>query len=547
MQDAPATDSRAELTVAAWIALVAVLARLAFALATPDRGWAHSALYEGDALEWWRWARALGDPGTDYEYGLAMRAPGVAFLLHALAGLSFPALKLVWGLLAGLGCGAAYLAFRRCVPAGTAQLAGWLSAFAYGGYVQAGSLGGEAPYGALLCFLVLGHVACPRAWTAPVLGVGHGLATLLRPEHSLLLCLLLVRDARSGSRGLRASGLLLLCSLLPILPWTLSAHAATVRFNEVERETPAFDGTPRWSADARAFAAELPAFARAGNVAFLNARLGARGVQEVSAAAARAELEEAFGYVPEPLATWSLVSGKAGFDFALANHPRSTGGFSRAALADAFDAEPVFAFGRPSHLLLYNHGWRAGLGFIAADPGAWFALVARKLGIFLEGASLGYGAFDLPYGPAARRRPVDQATPRGGLAWRLAWGALVLGGAVVALRQRVAGVWLLVIASKLAVTILFYGYARQAASIQPAFQLLLALGVAALWARLGAPRLSSRVASLLVAALLALDLWRALDPPALDVGGDPPPRIAPGPPDMPGSFLSFDDLTLDPR
>lgn len=62
-----------------WITLavfgVALVVRLLFWQATPDRGWPHSALYKGDAVVWTDYSAALGK-GESYELGLPLRPPG---------------------------------------------------------------------------------------------------------------------------------------------------------------------------------------------------------------------------------------------------------------------------------------------------------------------------------------------------------------------------------------------------------------------------------------------------------------------------------------
>jgi hypothetical protein len=69
------------------------------------------------------------------------------------------------------------------------------------------------------------------------------------------------------------------------------------------------------------------------------------------------------------------------------------------------------------------------------------------------------------------------------------WDGLILGlfliGVAMGIRLRVGGLWLLIISGKVLVALAFYGYARQAVSIFPAFALFVALPVDQLlkWAR----------------------------------------------------------------
>ena len=97
--------------------------------------------------------------------------------------------------------------------------------------------------------------------------------------------------------------------------------------------------------------------------------------------------------------------------------------------------------------------------------------------------------------------------------------ALLAAGTVVAFGRRGGVAWVLVLAYKLAVTVAFYGYARQAASIAPALFALVALG--ADWAcgvaaeriawRPGA-RAARAAAVVAVAALAACAAWTAWQP-----------------------------------
>ena len=59
---APPTATRRWLTLAVFT--LALVARLLFWQATPDRGWPHSALYKGDAVVWTDYAAALSRGGS---------------------------------------------------------------------------------------------------------------------------------------------------------------------------------------------------------------------------------------------------------------------------------------------------------------------------------------------------------------------------------------------------------------------------------------------------------------------------------------------------
>ncbi len=512
-----------------WIPLLAIFlvawgTRLLFLWSSPDRAWPHSILYEGDAPVWVEWARELAR-GRPFEFDLPLRAPGAAYLLHwlggGLAGDDFVRLKVVWCAASALTCALLFAAVRDSLGARTAWIAGGLCAFSFSAYVLATSLNNEAWYGLGVVALVAATQrfhARPTWFTAAALGLLHGALTLLRAEHTLLLAAMLLYGLARGRRDARTIGprlaLVAAVAIATCLPWSLRGSAAVERFNTtLRRPIPFAQVSPPWDASARAALDELPAFAREGCFLHLSDLARAAGKAVVTRADVDAFFRDTFGYRPEPLSRWTLVSSKGALDFALANHPGSRGGFSRAALGDRFDADPEFSFGRPSHLELYNHGLRIGLGWIAADLPGWFALAGRKFARFADGATLGFTAFNVPCGREGQRRPVDMFTRAAGAcgAFQFLAVAVILAGIALAVRRGIAGIWLVIVAYKLAVTLLFYGYARQAASIQPAFLVFAALALSTLWMALEAraPWLrahAARIGCALVGAALALEI-----------------------------------------
>jgi hypothetical protein len=541
------------------IASVAFAVRALFLFASPDRTWPHSILYEGDATAWVDWARVLGR-GESFEFDLPMRTPGVAFLLHVIANGAldgpFVGLKLVWCAISAATCAWLYVVVRRELTPRVALIAAGLLCFSFGQYQTATSLNNEALYTFLLVAIVeltqrvAQHASAARA---AMLGVLHGLALMLRAEHVLLLIALLgytawTLRARPLREIARAPAIVAACALALCAPWIWRSHVATERFNTVALHEPDIaHADPPWTPQARAFFARLPAFARGGNFEFLQTLRRQAGASEVTLADVEGFFREQFGYVPEPLSEWTLSSSKGPLDFALANDRRSEGGFSRVGLLDGHDADPTFAFGRPSHLKLYNHGYAVGWAAIRADFGGWLALVGRKLERFVDGATLGWTAYDLPYGVASVRRPVDLATPRDAH-WlvELAVAAPMLAGLVVALRRRSAAVWLLAIAYKLAVTVAFYGYARQAVSVAPAFYVLAALALDALLARVS-PSSARWLGWSVVCAALACDVAHFATAQPLVLEQSSSPRVVQTPQWGAGAFESYDQLVLVPR
>jgi len=502
--DGPHFLSREHLFGAGGVFVIALAVRLLFLISSPDRSWPHSIYYEGDAPEWVSYATAL-ELHQPYEFGLPLRSPAVAHVLRVLAPhlaehmkadghYSFVWIKALWCVCSALSCALAYLAFASALPRRVALLAAGMCDFSFASYVTATSLNNETLYTLALMAIALSTVSLARRpciFTALGLAVMHGLATLIRPEHTLLLLLLLgyvaitwivAPRAKEKFTLWRASAILatvLLGSILVCLPWSVSRSHAIQRFNDTAAVPPDYDrAAVAWSAEARAMVDSFPPFARHDNFVYVTAVCHAKGEHQVTAKQVRQTLMDEFGALPEPLSRWIFVSSQGPLSFALANHPAAGGGFSKAALLNPhFGGDPKLNLTMPSHLRLYNHGYAVGLGYIASDINGWLKNVGLKLSHFGDGITLGFAAWNLPIGRTLVRRPVDLATAEEGAVpiWRIAVLALIGLGMAVAVMGRMAGIWFLIILYKVIVIILFYGYARQAAAILPAFYLFIAL------------------------------------------------------------------------
>jgi hypothetical protein len=247
-------------------------------------------------------------------------------------------------------------------------------------------------------------------------------------------------------------------------------------------------------------------------------------------------LDDAFGYRPRPLSRFSLVSLYGPLNFALAHQPGTSGGFSRRLLSkppplrpSANRFPPSLVAGLPPaeltlvyppHLRLFNDGYAIGVAFIAEDPWRFARLVASKLAIFWAGAAAGFTGYDLPRGVSGLRRSVDMLAPEGWAA--RSFGLVVLGGCLFGLalgwRRPALGGWLLWLASKLLVTVLFFGYVRQGTLVVPVVALLCALGLERLLA--ARPAAFTRRALLALAVFcLLLEAARFARPGELWIGG----------------------------
>lgn len=561
--------------VAAGVFGLALLTRLLFLFASVDRAWPHSIWYEGDAPTWVRWAQALAR-GEAFEFDLPLRTPGVAYLLHWLSfggdpawggaegGPSFLLWKVLWCAMSAAACAVAYLGFRQVFNRRVSLIAAMLCAFSFGLYVTATSLNNETPYMLVLftsMWLTLRVMrgAGPAWLMIVVLAVLHGAAMLLRAEHALAVVMMAAYMMLSAAPVVRArmwrlAPVMIAGAVAVCLPWSIRGSIAVDRFNTQHEPLPVYEQAPiPWTNEARAALDALPAFARDGNFRYITFLARQTGQTQVTAEHVDAFFTEQFSYVPQPLSRYVFVSSKGGLDFAMANlvDPAHHGGFSREALGGD---QVEFAFGNPDHLQLFNHGYSIGLKGIADDVPGWLSLVSRKPQRFCDGVSLGLTARNLPIGAEGTRYPVDLVTPRAGDRWAIVWRIIVLtmllGGVVVFMVRRSelppgAGVWLLIIAYKIAVTVLFYGYARQAVSILPAFFLLMAMTIEWLGGLRGAKFMCQAanmkiVAASILAAVLVVEALAAMNPDPIEVRGS----IQPAPQWGPNVFESFRQIEL---
>lgn len=558
---------RSDYAIAAAAAAVILALRLLFLFSGPDRAWPHSAIYEGDAPVWARWAAALSS-GQEFEFDLPFRTPGVAWLLH-LVGLDsapFTTAKILWCLMSAATGAALHLVVARWFTRRAGIIATVLFAISFGSFALATSLNNETPYALLLvCILgaTLAWIERPRAAMAVALGALHAGALLLRAEHMLLVALLVAYAAwrmrgAGPARVASQCGLLVACMLACCAPWTLRGHAAAHRFNtEPRAEVPYASASPPWTDAAIAAMEALPAYARADNFAFL-AEIGRRsGKASIDAPDVARFFNDDWKATPEAVPEWSLITMKGPLDFALANHPTSDGGFSRFGLGDAFGDTPPFSFARPSHARMLLHGYGIGLDSIRADPGRWTGLVGEKLLRFQDGVTVGLFVRDWPHTQYLVRRSVDVAVP---LRWDAPlWSALVLAllaaGCVIAWRRDNGMVLLAVVGYKLAVTIAFYGYARQAVSISPVTLALTALALDAactgLSRRIAIPtaavsvaRIAAGAAVLAAVAFAAYDAWSP--PPLMVKSLQVNPAIESKPEWGEGAFETTDKLLFGP-
>jgi hypothetical protein len=562
---APPRDRRLVRLAALAVFAAALAVRIFFWFSTADRSWGWTAYFKGDAPLWLDWARAL-ETGSTFELGLPIHPPGAAYLVSLLwegdaSGIAF--LRFAWVLLGALVPLAVFLAAERSFGLRVAAVAGCWTSLASGLLVLSTSINNETPY----LTLAVASVALtgdlrdrPRRGRLALWSAVNGVACLFRVEHVLFWILALaflavgwIRLSRSGAFRWVAASLFFFA--LPLVPWHLSAWSAIRRFNTEPRimtpvEERAVTGVERqlagltWTPDARRERDQLPAFLRRTASAFVLATVAHRGGDEVRGGDF-AILDQAFGYRPRPLHRFPLVSSYGPLNFALANHAGATGGFDRSPLEEApplsggASSYPAFlvqglppadlTFVYPPHLKLFNEGYSIGLSWIREHPGDFARLVARKLAIFWSGAASGLTGWSFPVGLSGVRRPVDMVTPGDDAVatiWRIALLLAAAAGVVAGRRNRALVPWLLFLATRLAATVLFFGYGRQGATAIPALAVLFGLAV-----ERTVPARAARLAIPVLAIGVALEAARFVSKPQVRLDGAVIGPADPYPPD----------------
>ncbi|WP_223634262.1 glycosyltransferase family 39 protein [Corallococcus sp. EGB] len=406
-----------------------LLLRGLYLAAAPDRDWPFSVFFAGDA-------RFFHTAAVDLARGRAGPAalPYHPPLFPALLGLLYRVLgeprgsALPYKL--ALACvGAATVAlcqgfWRRLLGTAWSLVAAGLYAASFGWLVLSTTYSNEtlsALWLCLTCALVLRMAGGAPSWPAVLsLGAVMGLGTLTRAEHLALWPFLLV-------------------------------YAWTAR----ERAGPWRPQALRWGA---AVGVSLL-------VLVPSALRNLDTMRELNARAPHLE----------PLPEWVPVTVYGPLNFAMANHPGATGGFTPA-LINQGGSNGQLDPSRPEHRRLLLHGYAEGLRWMVDAPGDAARLLGTKLDLWLDGLRLGLGVSDVPGGLTGERAPVDVFVPDAGwLKWPLA--ALLIAGMLLSLRPAHAPFRLLSLGvlHRVLVTLAFFGYARGLLVIFPALLPLLVL------------------------------------------------------------------------
>ncbi|MFY9341964.1 MAG: hypothetical protein WAT39_05725 [Planctomycetota bacterium] len=506
-----------------------LLLQLVFVFAGPDGGLAWHIGYQGDAPVWQELAQKVAQGAVTDELRLPLRPPGMQWLVTLLwdgnPAHALP-LRILFAVLGASVAPLIWLLLRRAVAANTALLTAGLCATAGNLLLLGSGVHVELVYlvGVLVALIEQPQLARASA-TAPALRFGllHGLLCLLRAEHVLTVAALLVVARWTGSTW-RTLALATAATAAVIAPWQWHANGVVAAYNQ---GAPELAPAPLpWDAAALARLRTLPSFQQGPVYGFVTDTMRVRGARVVAATDLDV-VREAYGCWPEPLRP-GLIAIYGGLNFFLANTPEADGGFS----AKALDRPPPLAGGDgryppglrrvlpqggdirlsyPPHLDAVVRGTARGFGELTADPLAAAVRCAKKLWHALQGATPTIGGYALPIGLSGERRQVDLVTATG--TWPALWRLVLLAAAATGLwhlrRERALWPLFAFAATKLLIVLVYFGYARHGALCLP----VLALGVAALLAKL-APRqvaasTRSRIGVALLAAVLALELVRA--------------------------------------
>ncbi|MDY7224931.1 ArnT family glycosyltransferase [Hyalangium rubrum] len=433
--------------------LLSLLLRLLYLQASLDRDWPFSIFFYGDTRFFHGYALDLAR-GKPVEATLPYHPPlfpaflGLLYqLLGEPRGSAFP-YKLSLALLNSATVAFTWVWWRRVLGTGWSLLAAALFSASFGWLVLSTTYSNEVLYVLFLsatCWLVLQSRQGLAWWAAALLGAVMGLGSLTRAEH------------------------------LYLWPFLL----AYVAFHR-DRQVPWKPQLARWAvAVAVCFAVLAPWSVR-----------NARVLRELNARTPALK----------PLPELTLVTAYGPINFAMANHPRATGGFTPD-LVNELGKGGNLDVANPAQRHLLLHGYAEGLRWMAEHPGDAAGLMIDKLERWQDGLGLGFGVSDWPSGLRGARPPVDLFVPESTwLKWPLT--LLLLLGAGLSLRApyRAFSLFTLVILHRALITLAFFGYARGLFVLYPALLPLLLLPAMALASR--RPALERRLPVLAAAALL---------------------------------------------
>ncbi len=413
--------------------------RLFFLLGNIDRSWPFPIFYEGDAETFYHYAQTILAGGT-YDAGVPFHPPlfplFLAFWYGLLgAGAAPMTVRIVLAAVFALQVPLLWILLRKFLAPGAALAGAVLALYAFGLLVISTAAVSEGLYLVLLLGALLLFAGLVRTGAAPdpvdrrpvpaaravALGLLLGLLALTRAEGLGAAILLIGWGAVSAIR-LRGSARM----RRALAPWAVAAGGAVLCL--------------------------VPWTVR--NAITLG------GINRQTA-----------GSGMEPLPTLVVTTAYGPLNFALANHADAPGYFTRSLLTSGLQ-QGVLDLNDPQHREYFLHGYRHGLAFVTARPGAFLALAGRKLAIAGRAFRLGWTQWDLPGGLRGTRYPVDLFTPDAPWAVFVHLALLLPGIALLARRPGARGREYLVLTGLFVLltfllTIAFFGYVRQAVLVLP--------------------------------------------------------------------------------
>ncbi|MCI0444276.1 glycosyltransferase family 39 protein [bacterium] len=165
----------------------------------------------------------------------------------------------------------------------------------------------------------------------------------------------------------------------------------------------------------------------------------------------------------EPLTTFAPITCYGPINFAMANNLLAEGKFTRTILIGANVAS--LDLNNPQHRHYFLHGYSEGFTFIKDYSQEFLKLIGKKLHLFIQGFSWGFGPTNIPGGLNGVRYPIDIFVSESRW-WAWLIGPLFIFGYCLSLRE--FSKWWpihLLFLHRIAVTAAFFGYVRGLAAI----------------------------------------------------------------------------------
>lgn len=365
---------------------------------------ATSALMIGDAALYFKEAKTFLSTGS---LGLPYRPPGTAMLLAGAMAIGSPTIRTahIWQILIGALI-PVFFAVLAChwFNRRIAVITGWLTATAFPMIILSGTLCSEIHLLFLLgAALVL--LESERPATGAAAGVLLGFALLTRAETALFIGLLLIYEFVSRRHSLRYRTLLVFLLFLPVLAWSIRNYIVIDNMNP-------------------------------------------------NAPAAQKRV---------------IISANGPLNFYLGNGPMASGGYRSFNVEGSDQATAAtIDFSDPIEAGAFYRGYQRAWDHLYFHPDQIAPLIRRKLVYFSRGLHWGIGLNNVPLGTRGVMRRGDMWTSESAITFyilSLGW----LLGVIVTPKQHRRGflISLFYIIATVLISIVFFGLARNAATMLP--------------------------------------------------------------------------------